>query len=303
MEPAHQCEAQPERVKWRALVALARPHQWVKNGLLLAALVFSKRLFHLRDFSLATLGLAAFCALASAGYAVNDLADREADRVHPEKRNRPLARGDVSPREGLIMAVGLAAAGLGLSLVLGAAFLAIAAGYLGLAYSYSNYLKRVVVLDVIVVALGFVLRAYAGGAAIGVAVSQWLVFTTFLLALLLALARRRHELLVLGGSAATHRDALRDYSVALIDQMLSIVAAATMVAYMIYTVSPEVEGKLGTRNLYLTVPFVVFGIFRYLYLVQRRSEGGDPSRLLITDRPLLATLTLWVAADVAVLYL
>lgn len=303
MNSAEQREAHRERPRWRALVALARPHQWVKNGLLLAALVFSKRLFHARDFSLAMLGLIAFCALASAGYVVNDLADREADRLHPEKRDRPLARGDLSPTEALGLAAGLGAAGLGLSLVLGGAFLTIAAAYLCLGYSYSRYLKRVVVLDVIVVALGFVLRAYAGGAAIGVAVSQWLVFTTFLLALLLALARRRHELTVLGAGASAHRDALSDYSAALIDQMLSVVAAATMVAYMIYTVSPEVQGKLGTRNLYLTVPFVVFGIFRYLYLVQRRSEGGDPSRLLINDRPLLATLMLWVAADVAVLYL
>ena len=154
------------------------------------------------------------------------------------------------------------------------------------------------VLDVIAVAIGFVLRAFGGGVAIDAEVSPWLIFITFVLAMLLVLGRRRHELIAMGGGATAHRAVLEQYSVRLLDQMLAIVAGATLISYMIYTASAEVEAKLGTRHLYLTVPFVAFGILRYLYLVDARNEGGDPARLLIRDRPLLLTVLLWIAADV-----
>jgi 4-hydroxybenzoate polyprenyltransferase len=291
-----------QRTTGRAVLRLMRPHQWVKNGLVLAALVFSHRLFIARDAALAAIALAAFCALSSAGYALNDIVDREADRLHPEKRNRPLASGELSVAAGVATAGALAAAALVLSIALGWAFLGIAALYAALQLSYSWAFKRYVIVDVIAVAIGFVLRAYAGGVAIGAEVSPWLIFITFVLALFLVLARRRHELIALGDAATAHRDALEQYSVRLIDQMISIVAGATLVSYMVYAASGEVESKLGTHHLYLTVPFVAFGILRYLYLITERNEGGDPARLLLSDVPLLLAVGLWILCDIALLY-
>jgi len=294
--------ARVERTKWNALVKLARPYQWIKNGLVFAALVFSQRLFHFHDVVLSVLAFIAFCAISSAGYAINDINDRESDQHHPEKRNRPLANGDVTVGEALTQAAVFGLSGLGLSVALGPAFLVIAAAYLAMQFLYSHYAKQVVIVDVIVIANGFVLRAYAGGVAIYVAVSPWLVFITFVLALMIALARRRHELIALGAAAVAHRGPLGEYSVKLIDQMLSIVAGSTLVGYMIYTASPEVAQKLGTQHLFLTVPFVAFGILRYLYLVNECNEGGDPARLVLRDGPLLISILAWIIADILLLY-
>jgi 4-hydroxybenzoate polyprenyltransferase len=286
----------------RAMLSLMRPHQWIKNGLVLAALVFSRRLFHPADVALALIGLAAFCALSSATYVLNDIVDREADRQNPEKSDRPLARGELSVGAASTLAAMLALTALGLSVALGPAFLGVAGLYVALQFGYSLWAKQIVVLDVIAVAAGFVLRAYAGGAAIDAPVSPWLVFITFVLALFLVLARRRHELVALGDIAAAHRGALQYYTVRLVDQMITIVAGATLVSYMIYTASAEIEAKLGTEYLYLTVPFVAFGILRYLYLIDEFNEGGDPARLLLKDRPLRLAVLLWIAADVLLLY-
>jgi 4-hydroxybenzoate polyprenyltransferase len=286
-----------------ALFVLARPWQWVKNGLVLAALVFSHRLFRPGDAILAAVAQAAFCALSSFAYVVNDIADRAADRLNPEKRDRPLANGDLTIARAACFATALGAIATLLSTALGLYFLGIAALYVALQFGYSLWAKQYVVLDVIAIAIGFVLRAFGGGVAIGAEVSPWLIFMTFVPAMLLALGRRRHELVAMGTDATAHRGVLAQYTVRLIDQMLAIVAGATLVSYMIYAASTEVEAKLGTRYLYLTVPFVAFGILRYLYLVDARNEGGDPARLLIRDLPLLASVLLWIAADVVLLYL
>jgi 4-hydroxybenzoate polyprenyltransferase len=303
MDPAEGAAVEMvERTKWNALVKLARPYQWIKNGLVFAALVFSQRLFHFHDVVLSVLAFIAFCAIASAGYAINDINDRESDQHHPEKRNRPLANGDLTVGEALTQAAVFGLSGIALSVALGPRFLAIAAAYLAMQFLYSHYAKQVVIVDVIVIASGFVLRAYAGGVAIDVAVSPWLVFITFVLALMVALARRRHELIALGAAAVDHRGPLGEYSVKLIDQMLSIVAGATLVGYMIYTASPEVAQKLGTQHLFLTVPFVAFGILRYLYLVNECNEGGDPARLVLRDGPLLISILAWIIADILLLY-
>lgn len=208
-----------ERTKVNALVKLARPYQWIKNGLVFAALVFSQRLFHFHDVVLTVLAFIAFCAIASAGYAINDINDRESDQHHPEKRNRPLVTGDVTVGEALTEAAVFGLSGIALSVALGPRFLALAAAYLALQFLYSHYAKQVVIVDVIVIAIGFVLRAYAGGVAIDVAVSPWLVFITFVLALLIALARRRHELIALGAVATSHREPLGEYSVKLIESI------------------------------------------------------------------------------------
>jgi 4-hydroxybenzoate polyprenyltransferase len=265
-------------------------------------LIFAHRLLDPHAVLLALVALAGCCALSSAGYVLNDLLDADADRLHPEKRLRPLASGALSSAEGRLVLAAAAVVGLGLSLALGPGVAALGAFYLALQYAYSRVLKRVVILDVIVVATGFIVRAYIGGVAIGVAVSPWLVLITFLLALFLALTRRRQELVGLGGDAALHRKALADYSPELLDQMIAPITAATLVAYMIYSVSPDVTERLGTRLVHLTVPFVVFGMFRYLYLVHHRRGGEDPSRLLLADAPLLVSVLLWVTANIVLIY-
>ncbi len=294
--------AETRRSRARAFLSLARPEQWVKNGLVMAALVFSRRMFVARDAALAIVAFIAFCALSSCAYTLNDISDREADRLNPEKRNRPLAKGDLEVSEAATFGAALAAGWFVLSIALGGGFVAIGVMYIALQFGYSLWAKHHVVIDVIAVALGFVLRAFAGGVAIDAEVSPWLAFITFVLALLLVLGRRRHELIAMGDGAAAHRTALAQYSIRLIDQMIAIVAGATLVSYMIYTASAEVEAKLGTRHLYLTVPFVAFGILRYLYLIDERDEGGDPARLLLRDKPLLLAVILWIAADVVLLY-
>jgi 4-hydroxybenzoate polyprenyltransferase len=302
MKTATQLESAAKVGPMAAMIRLARPHQWIKNTLVGAALVFSQRLFDPHDVALAAVAFVAFCALSSAGYVLNDIVDREADRLNPEKCDRPLARGDLTVAAAASMALVLALSAAILSIALGPRFAGIALLYAALQVAYSFWAKHRVVIDVIAVAIGFVLRAFAGGVAIHVEVSVWLVFITFVLALFLVLARRRHELIALGESATAHRGALSEYSVRLVDQMISIVAGATLVSYMIYTASAEVEAKLGTRYLYLTVPFVAFGILRYLYLIDERNEGGDPAQVLLHDRPLLLAVALWILTDIALLY-
>jgi len=290
------------RTKATAAVALLRPHQWLKNGVVLAPLVFAHRLLDPHAAALTLIAIAACCALSSAGYALNDLIDAEADRAHPAKRFRPLASGELSPAEGILVLVLAGCTGIALCLAIGPEVAMLGAGYLVLQHAYTTFLKRIVILDVITVATGFIVRAYIGGMAIGVRVSPWLVLVTFLLALFLALARRKQELATLGAAAGSHRIVLADYTPALLDHMIMPVMAATLVAYMIYSVTGEVAGRLGTNYFHLTVPFVVFGLFRYLYLVHRRNEGEDPARLLVSDAPLLASVVLWAMAVVALLY-
>ena len=302
MNAATKLNDSPQTGQMAAIFRLARPHQWIKNALVLAALVFGQRLFVLHDVIFAVVAFIAFCALSSAGYVLNDIADRDADRLNPEKCDRPLARGDLTVAAATRAALTLAAIAIVLSIVLGKEFVGIALLYAALQLFYSLWAKHQVIIDIIAVAVGFVLRAFAGGVAINVEVSPWLVFITFVLALFLVLARRRHELIALGEDAVAHRSALSEYSVRLVDQMISIVAGATLVSYMIYTASAEVEAKLGTRHLYLTVPFVAFGILRYLYLIDERDEGGDPARTLMRDRPLMLAVILWILTDIALLY-
>src|SRR5208337_1462440 len=231
MSAAPKLDISHETSQWSAMIRLARPHQWIKNALVLAALVFGQRLFVLHDVVLALIAFVAFCALSSSGYILNDIADRDADRRNPEKCDRPLARGDLTVATAGRFALTLAAIAIVLSMTLGPAFVGIAMLYAVLQFGYSLWAKQQVIIDVIAVAVGFVLRAFAGGVAINVAVSPWLVFITFVLALFLVLARRRHELIALSDEAGAHRIALSEYSVRLVDQMLSIVAGATLVGY------------------------------------------------------------------------
>jgi 4-hydroxybenzoate polyprenyltransferase len=243
-----------------------------------------------------------FCGLSSAVYLINDVVDREQDRRHPLKARRPIASGALSVN----LAIGAAALVATLALIgafsLGLTFFVVAAGYLVLLFSYSAVLKHIVILDVLTIAAGFTLRAVAGGAAIAVPVSHWLVLCTTLLALFLVLGKRRHELILLADGATDHRRILEDYSPYLLDQMISVVTASTLIAYAFYTISPETTGRFGTTMLSLTIPFPLYGIFRYLYLVHRKDLGGNPADVLLDDLPLLACILLWIAAVILIIY-
>jgi 4-hydroxybenzoate polyprenyltransferase len=287
----------------RALLVSLRPHQWTKNLLVVpAALVFSKHLFETDAVLRVCLALVVFCALSGAVYLVNDLADLERDRLHPRKRLRPLASGALSVPAARVAAAVLFVAGLGGSLALGSPFAAAALAYVVLNLAYSFGLKNVVILDVLAVSLGFVLRAVAGALAIDVHFSSWLLVCTILLALFLSLAKRRHELVLLDDAARDHRQILAEYSPYLLDQMIAVVTASCLTAYAFYTLAPETVEKYQTERLALTIPFVLYGIFRYLYLVHRREEGGSPTDVLLTDRPLLVAGLLWAVTVIIIVY-
>lgn len=283
------------------LLASLRPRQWVKNGFVFAGVVFAQRLFT-PDLWVALGAFVIFCALSGAIYLLNDVADRDKDRLHPAKRARPIASGRVGVGTAVGVAAALIAAAVGASLAISTPLALVALGYAGLLAAYSAWLKHVVIVDVLVMAIGFVLRAVAGAVAIDVDISGWLLICTLLLALFLALGKRRHEVLALGEVAARHRPILAHYSPALLDQMIAVVTASTVTAYALYTMSPEIVSKFHTHWLPLTLPFVLYGIFRYLYLLYRRDLGGNPSDLFLNDRPLLLNAALWMLAVLAIIY-
>jgi 4-hydroxybenzoate polyprenyltransferase len=289
-------------VSVRALLVSLRPEQWTKNLLVLAPLALSKHLFEQGPLLRSLLAFALFCGLSGTVYLLNDVADVERDRRHPLKRLRPVASGSLSLRAALAMAATLGTACLALSFVLGRPFVACATAYLALNLAYSFRLKEVVILDVLSVSLGFVLRPVAGAVAIGAQISEWLLICTILLALFLTLAKRRHELTSLNASASEHRKSLAEYSPYLLDQMISVVTASCVTAYAFYTTALDTREKFQTDRLVWTLPFVLYGIFRYLYLVHQKEKGGSPTDVLLTDRPLLLTVGLWALAIVAIVY-
>ena len=284
------------------LLLSLRPHQWTKNTFVLAALIFAEKLFDPPSVIAALKAFALFCLLSGTVYLINDLVDLERDRMHPVKRQRPLASGRLSPSLAKGASVVFFLAALGGSFALGTSFGVIALTYFGLMCGYSFFLKNIVILDVLAVSFGFVLRAIAGAVAIDVAFSNWIVICTMLLALFLILNKRRHELTLLAGDAAEHRRILGEYSPYLLDQMIAVVTASTVVSYALYTQAPETVSKFGTDRLVWTLPFVLYGIFRYLYLVHQKDEGGSPSRVLLNDRPLVIDVALWTIAVIALIY-
>jgi 4-hydroxybenzoate polyprenyltransferase len=279
-----------------------RPEQWTKNLLVFAGLLFGGRLLEPAAVFRATATFAIFCALSGAVYLFNDIADREADTRHPLKRTRPIAAGLLPVRVALVAAGLLAAAGVQGALLVSRRVGLAAAAYLALLLLYSAGLKNVVIVDVLAIAAGFVLRAVAGAVAVEVPISDWLLVCTTLLALFLALSKRRHELTLLGEGATGHRRILEEYSPYLLDQMVAVVTASTLIAYCVYATSPDTAARLGTSRLGLTIPFVLYGIFRYLYLVHQKRGGGSPAAMLVTDRPLLACVALWAMSVALILY-
>jgi 4-hydroxybenzoate polyprenyltransferase len=284
-----------------AVLVSLRPRQWVKNLFVFAGLVFGQRLF--TDSFWPALGaFAIFCALSGAIYLVNDVADRDKDRLHPKKRERPIAAGRLSVQRALGVAVALVAVALAAATRISLGFVLVSVAYVVLLSAYSAWLKHIVIVDVLTVAVGFVLRALAGTLAIHVAISGWLLICTILIALFLALGKRRHEYLTLEADAARHRPILAEYSAGLLDQMIAVVTASTVTAYALYTMSPETVAKFHTSLLPATLPFVLYGVFRYLYLLYHRRLGGNPSEIVVRDRALLVNSILWLVTILLIIY-
>lgn len=284
-----------------AIIRLLRPYQWTKNGVVLLPLVFAQEMGNPLAVGRALAAAGIFCLLSCAVYVFNDIRDREQDRQHPDKRNRPLASGTVSVPVAVALCGCLLAAGMAGSVLLGHRFALAAGGYVVLMACYTLGLKRLLLIDVLSVAMGFVLRATGGAVAIDVRFSNWLVVCTLFLALFLALGKRRHELAVLDADARAHRTVYEAYTVDFLDAMILLVAGGAMVCYTIYTCSQEVVSRVGTDKMYLTLPFVVYGLGRYLWLLRQGLDGGDPSMTLLRDYPLMITVALWLAGCVAIL--
>ncbi len=285
----------------RAVIESMRPRQWIKNVFVFAALVFTHQIANRAAVLDVAAGFVIFCMISSAVYLINDIADREADRQHPGKRSRPIAAGRLSATAAGLVAAALVIGALLGALVLNRGFAAIAIVYLLMNLLYSLGLKQVVIVDVMLVAAGFLLRAWAGAMILNVDMSQWLVLCTGLLALFLGFVKRRQEIASLGTEGA-QRPILKEYSLPFLDQMISIVTAGTLLAYSLYAFSDEVAQKLGSQWMGLTIPFVLFGIFRYLYLAHQQGKGENPTTLVLTDRPLQATVLLWGGTVLLVLY-
>lgn len=284
---------------------LLRPYQWVKNVFVFVPLIFSKNLFDLPLFLQALSAFFAFCLAASSIYVVNDIADREFDRVHPLKQHRPIASGAVSVGEGWALSL--------LLLVMSSVFMALTnsgtmtglviGGYIAMNLLYSFKLKRVVLIDLFVIAVGFILRVMAGGYAIDVKVSSWLIMTTLFISIFLGVAKRRGEFVLVGKDAdESTRRVLSDYDIGLIDQILSVSAASVIIAYALYTVSERTVHAFHTEALIFTTVFVTYGIFRYLYLVHKMGLGENPTKVLLTDRPMVGNTILYILSVISILY-
>ncbi len=285
-----------------AIVRSMRPKQWVKNVLVFAGVIFSYNLLDLTSVLRSGVAFVVFCLLSGAVYIINDVIDRENDRRHPRKKNRPIASGQIGPRPAVAAAVVIAGIALAGAVLLGWQFALVGACYFAMQLAYSLKLKQVVVLDVMIVAAGFALRAIAGTVVVNVAISSWLFVCTILLALFIAVAKRRHELMFLEGGGISHRSVLGKYSERLLDQMIAVATSATVITYCLYTIAPETVAKFGSSNLIFTFPFVLYGVYRYLYLVYRRDMGGAPEKVLLTDPPLIVDILLYIASVVVILY-
>lgn len=280
-----------------------RPAQWTKNFFIFAALIFAKKFFDFPLFLKNAAAFAIFCILSSSLYILNDVFDLEEDKFHPKKSQRPIALGKVRRSEAILIFIILSLSSLTLAFFLNRNFFLVSVIYFLLQVSYSLKLKHVIILDVFLVASGFVIRVIAGGLVIAVSLSSWLLICTTLLALFLAMSKRRHELVLLEESAFIHRPILKEYSSYLLDQMIAVVTASTLIAYCLYTISEETVRKFGTKNLIFSTPFVLYGIFRYLYLIHQQGKGGSPEDLVLKDKPLLVDILLWISSIVVILYL
>lgn len=280
------------------LIKTMRPKQWTKNLIIFAGLIFSQNIFNTVFLLRTVYAFAAFCVVSGSVYIINDLIDIEKDRAHPQKMNRPLAAGRLSTTLAVVFVILTTAASLGSSFWINTNFGFTALAYFLLTLSYSIWLKNIVIIDVLVIAAGFIFRAVAGAVVIAVDISPWLLVCTFLLALFLALTKRRHELILLDDKAQSHRKILDEYEPAMLDQMISVVTSSTVMGYSLYTFTSG-----HSQYLMATIPFVIYGIFRYQYLVHRKDIGGSPEIALLKDPPMLINVLLWVISCALILYL
>ncbi len=290
-------------MKALALLRSMRPAQWTKNSFLFAALIFARKFFELPSLIRVGEAFIIFCLLSGAFYIFNDLCDRKEDMAHPKKSRRPIARGDIRPAEALGAFFVFSGGCLVAAFFLHRTFFFLVGLYFVLQLAYSLKLKQVVILDIFVIAAGFVIRVIAGAVVIDVPISSWLLICASLLSLFLAMSKRRHELVLLEDKAPEHRPILKEYSAYLLDQMIAVVTASTLIAYCLYTISDETVAKFGTRNLVWTSAFVLYGIFRYLYLVHQKREGGSPEEIVLKDKPLVVNIVLWIGVVLLILYL
>lgn len=279
-----------------------RPKQWFKNILLFVGLVFSQNLFQIGLFIKVSGGFVLFCLAASSIYVFNDIHDRESDRKHPEKCRRPLAEGTLQVSEAYMVSMVLAAIAFILAFMMDRTFFVILLAYFILNLAYSLKIKQIVILDIMFIASGFVLRIFAGTTLAGVSPSDWLIICTITLSLFLGFSKRRNELVLMGENAGYQRKVLKEYSIHFLDQMISMVTACTVMSYILYTVSPETVNRFGTKNLIFSIPFVLFGVFRYLYLIYLKKTIENPIDLILKDFPSLLNILLWFSAVMIIIY-
>jgi 4-hydroxybenzoate polyprenyltransferase len=279
-----------------------RLHQWIKNLFIFAALIFSIHLREVNDILITIGGFFCFSFVSSGVYIINDIVDLESDKLHPIKSKRPLPSGKISKSTAFASSNVLILLGGTGAFILQPSFSVIIAVYVVINICYSLVLKNVVILDVMTIAAGFVLRVLGGALLIDVPPSEWLVICSILLSLFLGFSKRRNELVLLDAKANSHRSVLQQYSPYFLDQMIGIVTASTVMSYALYTMSEETIQKFHTHNLIYTLPFVLYGIFRYLYLVHKGEGGGNPSKLALTDKPLLINIILWIVCVIAIIY-
>jgi 4-hydroxybenzoate polyprenyltransferase len=286
----------------RAVLVGMRPRQWVKNAFLFVGLIFSRSLGDTELVTRVLLGFALFCLAASAVYLWNDVIDAPHDRLHPAKRSRPVAAGTLSPAMALSWAAGLALTAVVGAFLLMPSFGLVTAVYLAMNVAYAMHLKHLVILDVMTIAMGFMLRVVAGTELAATTPSDWLIVCTITLSLFLGFSKRRHELAVTGGDAQRHRRVLQHYSMPFLDQMNTIAAAAAIMSYALYTVADDTVARFETRNLVFTIPFALYGVFRYLYLIHEKDGGGNPGDALVNDRALITTAVGWIIAVIIIVY-
>ncbi len=280
-----------------------RPKQWTKNVIVFAGLFFAGDVRKPNKFALALLTFGLFCLTSSSGYLLNDIFDRDKDRLHPHKRFRPIAAGKISIKTAAFWAFVLLGVALYFSYQVSYIFAVILSTYYLLTLFYTAYLKHIIIVDVMVIASGFMFRAIGGTVILGEEVSSWLIICTIFLALFLALSKRRSEVVALGTNAGNVRETLGEYNSHLLDQLLNVVTAACLMSYALYTLDPNTVAKFGTRRLVFTLPFVIYGIFRYLYLVHNRNLGESPEQVLLSDKPLLTCILLYGISAAMIIYL
>ena len=280
-----------------------RPEQWIKNFFVFTALLFSKNLLNLSKDIDALVGFIIFCMITGYAYMINDLVDLEKDKLHPTKSQRPIASGRLNKTTAIKITTIICLVSLSFAFYIKSFFGIIVLTYFLLNIGYSIYLKNIVIIDVVTIASGFVLRVLGGAVIISVTSSQWLILCTILLSLFLGFSKRRHELVLLEDNATGHRKVLEHYSPYFLDQMISVVTASTVICYALYTMSKDTIEKLGTSKLIYTIPFVLYGIFRYLYLVHQKEKGGSPTEIVFTDKPMIVNIILWVIASTVFIYI